>query len=76
MSHSYRGKNYDRIYKQANRSIIHSSKDSPDPKVLKACLSKVGYDTSFEADVAAAKRRMYTYKCSFCPHYHLTRRKQ
>lgn len=71
----YRGNNLDRIYKASNNSIINVSKNVS-KKRLKACLLKAGYDTEFEAEVTAAKRNMNSYKCPYCPHYHLTSRKK
>lgn len=70
----YRGNNLDKIYKAANRSIINSNKEI-DPRRLRACLEKAGYDTEFEAQVFAAKRDQDYYQCRYCPHYHLTTKK-
>jgi hypothetical protein len=72
---SHKSKNLDKMYKRTNNAIINSQKDI-DPKRMRGCLSKVGYDTEFEAEVNGAKRRLYHYKCLYCPHYHLTRKEQ
>lgn len=72
----HRGNNLDQIYKASNNSIIHSQgKDKIDEKRMRGCLSKAGYDTEFEATVTAAHRNLRSYKCVYCPHYHLTSQK-
>jgi len=66
---------YDKIYKKLN-NIIKSARKDIDQKELRGCLNKIGYDTEFEADVAAAKHGLRSYKCLYCPHYHLTSQKK
>ncbi len=72
---SYKGNNMDKIYKATNNVLLNSGLKHSKKK-LRGCLSKVGYDTEFEAEVTSARRHMNYYKCNYCPHYHLTSKPQ
>jgi hypothetical protein len=74
---------YNKIYRSGVNQSYNSSKEGQealkDQRRVRMCLSKVGYDTEFEAQVMAAHssarphaKKLRVYKCSYCNHYHLT----
>jgi hypothetical protein len=60
------------LQRAENNRRLNNAKIPKSDRQLKGCLSKMGYDSEWEAEHAAAIRNLRAYDCPDCAHYHLT----
>lgn len=70
-----RPKRLDKLYEKTNKMVMQAKGIKQDDPIYRMCLSKIGYDTEFEAEIMAAKHDLRAYRCNHCPHWHLTSQK-
>lgn len=61
-----------KLYRAENNRRLNNATLGVTEKQKRMCLSKLGFDTGYEAERAALLFDQRAYSCDYCAHYHLT----